>query len=161
MKRIHIAVGIPGSGKSTKINDLVSIHKELNISDKSYIVLNADSVRKELYGDENIQGSGKEVFDLLYKRLKIACEDENIKFIYIDNTSVNISSRNKLYEIIDKYCDDYRIYTLLFSNFDKAYEQNRNRERVVPEHVLDRMKANFDYPTEIDNKYVYHTSYYD
>ena len=154
-KYIYNAIGIPGSGKSTEIRKMVSSETKLNsLTDTNYVILNADSIRKELYGDENIQGNGKEVFGLLYERLKAACINPEIKFIFIDNTSVNISSRIKLYEIIDKNTSNYRLCSLVFSNFEKAYEQNRNRDRVVPEHIMDRMKANFDYPTHEDIRYV-------
>ena len=54
---LKIIIGLPGSGKSTYCKDYVNVHKGVHIS--------SDEIRKELYGDENIQGDPQEVFTLM------------------------------------------------------------------------------------------------
>ena len=74
---IIIVVGIPGSGKSTWVQ------KQLSSLTNSYVIINADSVRKELYGDESIQGNPKMVFQILHDRFRRALLNNKIKTIFI------------------------------------------------------------------------------
>ncbi|MBX9689295.1 MAG: ATP-binding protein, partial [Candidatus Obscuribacterales bacterium] len=70
--------GVPGSGKSTLAKRLV---------DKGYAVLNADSIREELWGDISEQRNSEQVFELFFKRM-----DEYMalgKDIVVDNTNTN------------------------------------------------------------------------
>ena len=59
--KLIILCGIPGSGKST----YAKTYTERNYNT---IHLSSDEIRKELYGDENIQGNPGEVFTLMQKR---------------------------------------------------------------------------------------------
>ena len=56
-----LLVGIPGSGKTT-------YSKEYIERSPNTFHLSSDAIRKELYGDENIQGNPGEVFALMQKR---------------------------------------------------------------------------------------------
>ena len=53
MTNFYMLVGLPGSGKSTIVKKM--IEKNPNIK-----VFSSDSLRKELWGDENKQGDKKE-----------------------------------------------------------------------------------------------------
>ena len=54
-------VGIPGSGKS---------YMAEQYAQRGYHVHSSDAIRKELFGDESIQGKATQVFDLLLKRVR-------------------------------------------------------------------------------------------
>ncbi|QQR55771.1 MAG: AAA family ATPase [Candidatus Melainabacteria bacterium] len=61
MKRLLLLVGIPGSGKTTLAEKLI---------EKGYHCLNADSIRRELYGDASAQGDPEQVFAIFSNSLK-------------------------------------------------------------------------------------------
>ena len=66
--KLIILVGIPGSGKTTYANNYMVLNSNT-------IHLSSDAIRKELYGDENIQGDPAEVFSLMQKRAVEALND--------------------------------------------------------------------------------------
>ena len=113
MKTVTILCGIPGSGKSTWVQ------KDLVNQEGSFVVLNADSIRNELYGDERIQGNGRTVFQILYDRFRRALVNEKMPAIYIDNTSTTKKSRKEIFSLIEKYCPECNInikVLIAFSN---------------------------------------------
>jgi len=141
-KKIILLVGIPGSGKSTYFKN----HFGYDKPDVAYI--NADSVRLKLYGDENIQGNGKQVFDIIYGNFLNALINDAISTIVVDNTNISFKSRQKFYELIENNCTmNTAIELIFFENFELAKERNTNRDRVVPDEVMDRMISNFQGPT--------------
>ena len=136
MKELIITIGIPGSGKSTWA-------KEDAKSKSNVLWLNADSIRKELYGDESIQGNGQIVFEVLYDKLRRGLLNNKIETIYVDNTSTTLKARKAIYDIVEKTNPDTLIKIKEFNNFELAKERNKNRERVVPDEVMDRMIKQF------------------
>ena len=79
-----IMCGIPASGKST-------VAKLFNSN-----IVSTDSIRKELFGDESIQGNGVEVFSLAYSRIRNYLSlGENVVF---DATNITIKSRAQIFQ---------------------------------------------------------------
>jgi len=143
-KSIILLVGIPGSGKSTYIKDNFSNEKG------DLVIINADSIRKKFYGDENIQGDGKKVFNEVYRTFKEALLYDSIQRIVVDNTNTTFKTRKNYYQLIkENYSsDDYTIELIFFTNFEQAKERNKNRDRVVPDEVMDRMVSQFELANE-------------
>lgn len=141
MKEVIINTGIPGSGKSTWVK------KDSKIRNKPFLVLSADSIREEMYGDAKTQGDGKVIFQILYDRLRRALLTKT-DLIYIDNTSTTRKARKAILDIIEKTAPDTKVYFKVFTNFEQAREQNKNRDRVVPDEVLNRMEKQFEMPSE-------------
>ena len=69
--KLILLVGIPGAGKTTYSNEYVK-------SNPNIIHLSSDLIRKELYGDESIQGDPAEVFSLMQKRAVGSLNEGNI-----------------------------------------------------------------------------------
>ena len=67
MTNFYMLVGLPGSGKSTIAKKM--IEKNPNIK-----VFSSDSLRKELWGDENKQGDNSKLFNELHTFLEAASE---------------------------------------------------------------------------------------
>ena len=129
-------IGIAGSGKSTWAKQYgykSAIHS-------------SDSIREELFGDEGHECTSAEnekVFNLLHSRVK---EDLlNGKDVIYDATNLNKKRRiHFLKELKDIPCLKQCI--LFATDFDRCLEQNKKRERQVPEEVLWKMYTSYQPP---------------
>lgn len=134
MAELIYLVGLPGSGKSTYANKL---------KEKGYKVFSSDSIRKELYGDESIQGDGNKVFNILHKRISENLKN-NVNCIY-DSTGISSKRRMSFLNSISNIkCT--KICILFATPYEICLERNSKRDRKVPEDVIRRMYTNFNIP---------------
>lgn len=137
MKRLPkfiMLCGIPGSGKSTYCNKYKN--------NKDYVIISSDSIREEL-GDINDQSKNTEVFQIVHDRTKDALK--NGYNVIQDCTSLNRKKRIAfLRQIQDIPCE--KICVLFATPIEICKANNANRERKVPEEVIDRMIKNFEVP---------------
>ena len=126
-------VGLPGSGKSTYI-------KEHYLS---YSIHSSDAIREELSGDVNNQKINTQVFDILHKRVK---EDLiHGKNVVYDATNINWKRRKAfLQELGNINCQ--KICIIIATPFEICCSRNLERDRVVPNSVIERMYKSFDIP---------------
>lgn len=128
MKRLILLVGIPGSGKSTLAKKLTG---------RGFVVLNADSVREQLYGNAAEQGDPQKVFSIIYKQLDEAMSQN--QDIVIDNTNLNFKQRKPFLDRAYKAgYTDVQLW-LLDVPLDTCLERNRARDRNVPEDIVANM----------------------
>lgn len=128
MKRLILMIGVPGSGKSTLAR---------KVAEKGFMIMNADSIREELYGDANQQGDPQEVFNLFFERLDQAMVDG--KDIIIDNTNINNKQRKPILERAVKHgYADVQLW-LMDVPLDVCLDRNRTRDRVVQEDIVANM----------------------
>lgn len=132
MATLYVAVGLPGSGKSTWGNS----KEELKVH-------SSDLIRKELYGSESIQGDNNIVFNILHKRIEadlIAGMD-----CYYDATSLTAKLRGGIVRRFRPHAD--KIVALYFNEpIGVCKERNSNRERKVPNGVIDKMASRLTPP---------------
>lgn len=144
-----ITVGIPGSGKSTWSNKFIETHKD-------WIIINPDSIRKELTGNVSDQSRNKDVWSMAYLQLD-NCLVNKQNFIF-DSTACNIKTINTLVE----KCKDKAI--LCFKIFEEKPETcidrikkdiNNSIDRSnVPEEIVCKMHNNFrDVKKYIETKF--------
>lgn len=138
MNKLVYLVGLPGSGKSYFANYL----KEKF----DYKVYSSDCIRKELYGDEAIQGNPQKIFHILYQRLfKALKKDKNCIF---DATNVSQKNRiNFLKELKKNKINCYCQCMILCTPLDLCIERDRKRERTVGQEVIYKMLKSFNVPT--------------
>ncbi|MBC7999637.1 MAG: AAA family ATPase [Leptolyngbya sp.] len=130
MKRIILLIGVPGSGKTTLAG---------KIAEKGFTIMNADSIRLELYGDAKEQGDPKEVFALFFERMEKMMETGTD--LIIDNTNLNHKHRIPILERAKKYdYQDVQLW-LLDVPLDVCVQRNSKRERVVDKEIVANMHS--------------------
>lgn len=135
--KIMMMVGLPGSGKSTFAQNIIT-------DTGKPIIHSSDALREELTGDVNNQDNNVDLFNELHKRIK---DDlRNGKDVVYD--AINISKKRRTAFLNElKNIDCIKICVLVMTPFDKCIEFNANRERVVPEDVLHKMIRNWCPPS--------------
>lgn len=131
-----VLCGLPACGKST--------YAEMLAENGVFYRICPDLIRKELYGDESIQGDGKKVFSIAHKCIKELGEcGQNTVF---DATNINASRRKEFVKEMRPYFDI--IICKWFSTpYTLCLTRNEERERKVPENVITKMWENFERPT--------------
>lgn len=128
-------VGLPASGKSTKAQELA---KEYNA-----IIFSSDALRRELYGDESIQGDNTKLFNTLHQQIKTYLK--NGYSAILDATNISYKKRMAfLAELKNIPCK--KICVLMATPYEECLKRNAERERKVPEHVIERMYRSIDVP---------------
>jgi predicted kinase len=130
---VIVTVGVAGSGKSTEVATL----------DRDWVRISPDEVRSELYGSASLQGDAGAVHRACRERLREALRSGG-RAVY-DATNVLADRRAGLLEL----CHGYGAHVTLWV-FDvapaAAKARNRQRERRVPELVIERQSAKFEWP---------------
>lgn len=138
MRKLHVLVGIPASGKST--------HAKLLEIKENAIVVSSDSMRKELYGDENVQDNNSDLFEKMNERINTLLSDgENV--IY-DATNINRKRRVHLIKNVIE-ADEYHVY-YMNTSVGKCLYNDSNRNRKVGFNVIDKMYKNMNIPTILE-----------
>lgn len=130
-----VMCGLPASGKST--------YSEWLAINANFHRVCPDLIRKELYGDESVQGDGKKVFTIAhYQMAKIGELRGNVVF---DATNTNAKGRKELVEKMRPYFDVI-ILKWFSTPFATCVARNEERERQVPFDVMKRMALHFQPP---------------
>lgn len=129
-------VGVAGSGKSQMANNY---HEKY----KNSIILSSDSIRKELYGDEEIQGNPKEVFKIMDARtekyLKLG-----LTVIY-DATNIDANRRKDLLKRFENIVGS-AICIYLNTSLELCIKRQNLRKRKVPELIIRRQYSRLQPP---------------
>lgn len=135
MTKLFLMIGLPASGKST-------LAEQIAKSEDAEIV-SSDNIRKELYGDENIQGDNNKVFRILQERIINGLKN-NKNMIY-DATNISYKTRIAFLQRLNKL-EVEKIAIMVATPYEDCLIRNAQRERKVPEEVIKRMYNNFYVP---------------
>ena len=140
MSTIYIAVGLPGSGKSTYAKNF--------IKDKDIEYLSSDELRAVFGKSEEDQTVTPLVFGHIKRKVDEFLKDG--KNVLVDATSVNRRERSDYINTAKKY--GAKVVALVFK-MDRQGLIDRNKKRgeqggrVVPDWVIDKMLAKFEEPS--------------
>lgn len=135
MTTFIMMVGLVGSGKSTQAQKLAQEY-DANIH-------SSDAIREELSGDINNQDINDLVFKTLHNRIKEDLHSD--KNCIYDACNISYKTRRAfLQELKNIPCE--KICVLMATPYEECLKNNANRNRVVPEYVIERMYRNFDMP---------------
>lgn len=135
MNKLFMMIGLPASGKS-------SLAEQIAKSEDAEIV-SSDNIRKELYGDENIQGDNNKVFRILQERIINGLKN-NRNMIY-DATNISYKTRMAFLQRLNKL-EVEKIAVMVATPYEDCLIRNSQRERKVPEEVIKNMYFNFYIP---------------
>ena len=135
----YMMVGLPGSGKSTKAEQ---IKNEFGAK-----IFSSDSLRKEKFGDEKIQKDAQAIFKVLLNRCAAFLNAGHTTIL--DATNLSYKKRMTFLKELDRKVDlaFSKICILMATPYEICYERNRSRERVVPDEVMKHMYCSFYTPT--------------
>lgn len=134
MAKVHMMIGIPGSGKTTKAKEIAEKEKAIWIS--------SDEIRKELFGDESDQKNHPKVFLEVEKRMLKALELG--KDVIYDATNL---SRKRRMHILTTTLREYDVVgQVLLTPIDVCMVRDENRGRLVGERKIKKMYKNFQFP---------------
>ena len=135
-----MTIGLSGSGKTTWAHT----YKLHNLP---CTLLDSDTIRGELYGDENCQDNPAKVFDLMYRR---TCEalsrGESVCYC-----ATNLSMKRRIHllkQLRARFPETYFRCVVFNTPISVCKEWNNNRKRKVPEYVIDKQVRAFQFPVE-------------
>lgn len=132
MNKLYTMIGIPGSGKSTIANQIPNT-----------VVISSDAIRKELYGAEEIQGNGKQVFDLVYKRIGEELAKGND--VVFDATNLTPRARKAVFRFSAEHIAIY-----VRTNLGTCLTRNAARFRTVPKEIIFKMNGRLIPPSKLE-----------
>jgi len=139
MLRFFMTVGLPGCGKSTWAQNNKGHY---NMFDE---VFSSDEYREKLLGDVNDQTKNELVFKTLHTDIIHALKEG--KSVCLDATNLTRKSRSKIINLINQNkIDCEKIAVLFIVDLERIYRQNKSRERVVPEPIIQKMLERFEIP---------------
>ena len=134
---IYIMVGLPASGKST-FASVLSILSE----DCEKVWLSSDELRKELFGDENVQDKNNILFEEMQRRAVVALKEG--KDVIYDATNICRKDRRHILGCLPK--NVYKVAIVTWCKYDICVERDKHRERTVGEDVIKKMICRFQPP---------------
>lgn len=129
MKKVILAIGIPGSGKTAILSDFAKNH--------GYTYISTDVIREKLTGDPINQSKNKEAWEIGYAETKAALQrGESVAY---DATFYKPEERKDFIQFVRKQGAE-RVEGIYFTvPLEVAKERNKERAKEVPEHALKRM----------------------
>lgn len=123
----HILIGCPSSGKSTLATHIIN-------QDSNYQIVSSDNIRKQLFGDEKIQGDWQLIEVEIFKQIDSYIQAG--KPIIYDATNAQRWWRISLLKQLAKYEQIDWIGWYLKTPLKVCLQWNQKRARTVPDRVI-------------------------
>lgn len=135
MNNFVMFCGIPASGKSYIANQVINMDCS--------VVHSSDDLRIKLFGDINDNEHNNELFEILHRNIITDLKQE--KNVVMDCTNISYKRRMEFLKRINSI-NCYKTCMWIATPYEICIEQNKNRERSIPEEVIKRMYLNFYVP---------------
>ena len=133
MTTFYMMVGLPASGKST--------YAKLLAEEVDGVVVSSDAIRKEWYGDENIQGDPGKIFREVDHRCYNALGAG--RSVIMDATNMNAKKRKSF---LRQMPECKKVCIVMAVPFDECLARDEVRSRHVGPAVMEKMRRNFQMP---------------
>ena len=147
MINILVLVGLPGSGKTTVAKNI------LETSGIYSKIISSDSIREELFGDENVQADNALVFKIYHDRLADAITKG--ESVILDATNVTIKVRKHVFETVQRVkklvSDQIHVKALVVNTpIETVIKQDVERKRVVGADVIYKYIYSYQHPQKYE-----------
>lgn len=135
MVKLILLIGLPGSGKSSLAQKLLSVEPKLKL-------ISSDRIRKQLFGDEAIQGAWFLIWQQVQREFGQAHGEISQKIVQAAiYDATNAQRRNRREAIAIARATGFTHITGLWVDTPVwlCLSRNRQRSRIVPEEVIFRM----------------------
>lgn len=136
MPTFTMMVGVAGSGKST-------IAMQIALKRKDTLLYSSDSIRGEIYGDENCQSNPGRVFDILHQRVIKGLSDGHN--VIMDATNLSCKRRMNFLKTIS-HIDCRKECVVVVTTPEDIEERMKFRDRKVPMEVVHKQLCQFQCP---------------
>lgn len=134
--KLILLIGVPGCGKTTYAQ------KYIQNKNPFAVHLSSDNIRKELWGDEAIQGDNNEVFSLMQSRAINALN--NWRDVIYDATNMTRKDRSYIISLCPKFVQIEA--HIVWAPIETCIARDAARERTVGKEVIDKMLKKFQAP---------------
>ena len=135
-QKLIILVGIPGCGKTTYANKF--------LRKKNTFVLSSDTIRKQVFGDENAQYNNKLIFSILFKRARSKLKQG--MNVVIDATNISSATRKETLAYFSDL-DLQKIATVINAPIEVCISRDQKRTRSVGEEGVMKLAGRYEPPT--------------
>ena len=125
-----VICGIPGAGKTHHVQALKAKNKHL-------VVIDGDAISSELYGNVPHQSNWGEIWDEIENTVADAAGQG--RDVVIDGTHCRKEYREETLSLLREYGYSHIELIVLDVALSKALRQNSQRERQVPEYIIEQM----------------------
>jgi predicted kinase len=129
MAKVIMGIGMPGSGKTTLLKSFAE--------KRGYTYVSADEIREEALGDSEIQSHQDTVWGEVRSRVYYALQEG--ANIVVDATFSKGYERREFITFCRNSGAKKVQGAFMVTPLEITRERNASRERVVPEHALERM----------------------
>lgn len=135
-------VGLPGTGKSTFINQNF---KDLNVVSTDNIIEQMASEKGITYSEafnDCIKIATKKFFEQISNNV-----ESNVSFV-VDRTNLSTNSRKKILDLIPSEYNKIAIVVSLNDETEHFRRLNNRPGKIIPDHVVQTMKKSFEMPSK-------------
>lgn len=129
---LTVMMGLSGSGKSTVART--------ELATENTVIISSDDIRGEICGDVSDQSKNDEVFKLFHQRIRRNLEQK--KDVIADATNLSMRSRRAILGTVAGL-DVFKRCYLVPKPFELCLRDNKLREKVVPDEVLQKQIRRF------------------
>ena len=143
---LFLMCGVPGSGKSTWIDEHIKEHD---------VVISRDQIRFDMIAEgEKYFSHEKAVFARFVEMIQSNLNDDRVNDIYCDATHITKASRDKLLNALDLTNAKQIIVVVVRPSLTETLRRNDEREGLahVPRSVIRRMWYQFERPEEDEDR---------
>ena len=140
MKHFILLSALPGNGKSTWARTYKNTHKNV-------FIVSSDEIRKELTGEYQNHLHERDVWDTFMNRIHEFGKMEDVVVI-ADATNLTDTYRKMYHEATPEF--DKHTLVLFNKSWERITYQNAHRrpEKVVPDYAMEKLKAEWQYPSD-------------
>ena len=133
-KVLIVMAGAPGCGKSTFAAEIADAY--------GFDIVSTDAIREEVLGDASDQDRGWLVFDIAYNRLRDFLGSDYGTGAIFDATSCRRRARRDILREAEGLYD-VAVCAVSEEDLGTCLARNAQRNRVVPDDVIEKMHENY------------------